>query len=68
MTKSIAAGDIMTKKLVTVSPDDNIYEAIDKLLRNSISGAPVIDKDGQFVGLFTEKFTFNRKNFSRYTS
>jgi len=47
--------DIMAKKLITVSPDTPIQEAIDKLLRHNISGAPVVDEPKHLVGMLSER-------------
>lgn len=55
MYHSLKAKDIMTTRLVTLSPDDNIYTGVHALLSHKISGAPVVDKDGKFLGVFNEK-------------
>ncbi|MEM1062348.1 MAG: CBS domain-containing protein, partial [Planctomycetota bacterium] len=55
MTKSLAAGDIMTTRLVTFSPDMDVHEAIGLLLRHRISGGPVVDADRRLLGTFSEK-------------
>ena len=49
------AKDIMTKKVISVSPDTNAQEALDLLLKMEISGLPVIDDKNKLVGMFTEK-------------
>ncbi len=49
------AREFMVKKLITLSPDTDVYEAIGYLLQNRISGAPVIDPPGTFRGVFSEK-------------
>ncbi|MCH8830349.1 MAG: CBS domain-containing protein [Planctomycetes bacterium] len=49
------AAEIMVKKLVTLSPQMDVFDAIDLLLRQRISGAPVIDENRLFVGVFSEK-------------
>ncbi|MEA1881949.1 MAG: CBS domain-containing protein [Candidatus Marinimicrobia bacterium] len=46
--------DIMTKKLVTFRPDTNVLEAINTLLKHKISGAPVVDGQGNIVGILSE--------------
>ncbi|MDP6499580.1 MAG: CBS domain-containing protein [Candidatus Marinimicrobia bacterium] len=46
--------DIMTKKLVTFRPDTNVLEAINTLLKHKISGAPVVDEEGNIVGILSE--------------
>ena len=47
--------DCMTAKLVTLSPEMGIEEAIGLLLKNHISGAPVVDHDKKLVGVLSEK-------------
>jgi CBS domain-containing protein len=49
------AKDIMTRQVLTVTPDMPIKELAQFLLQHQISGAPVVDEQGQFLGLITEK-------------
>jgi CBS domain-containing protein len=49
------ARDFMATDLVTVSPHTDVFEAIGFLLKHSISGAPVVDPEGAFLGIFSEK-------------
>ncbi len=51
----LTARDFMTKKLVTLSPEMDVIDGVQRLLKNRISGAPVVDSDGKFVGVFSEK-------------
>ena len=51
----LTARDFMVKKLVTLSPQMDVLDAVQRLLKNRISGAPVVDADGNFVGVFSEK-------------
>jgi len=53
--RRVRACDIMQTKLVTLTPDMDVFDAIGYLLKNRISGAPVIDEQGDFVGVFSEK-------------
>jgi CBS domain-containing protein len=48
------AGDIMTGRVITISPDATVLEAIDLMTKNHISGLPVIDASGVLVGMVTE--------------
>jgi CBS domain-containing protein len=48
------AREIMATRLITVRPDMPIFEAIRILLRNHISGAPVVDEAGALVGMLSE--------------
>jgi CBS domain-containing protein len=50
----LTAREIMTADLVTVHPDDSIEDAIQLLLRDSISGLPVVNDEGHLVGVITE--------------
>ena len=52
---SRTAADIMTRGLVTLSPEGGIYQAIEVLLKQRISGAPVVDPTGRLVGILSEK-------------
>lgn len=45
----------MATQLLKLSPDDDIYDAIDALLRRKFSGAPVVDGKGALVGILSEK-------------
>jgi len=50
----LTAGAIMNSDLFTVRPDASIDQAIDLLLREQISGLPVVDDDGRLIGVITE--------------
>jgi CBS domain-containing protein len=45
--------DVMTSLVVMVYPNDSIQQVASRLVRNRISGAPVV-KDGKVVGLISE--------------
>lgn len=47
--------DLMTKQIKSIPPDMSAKDALNLLLDSSLSGVPVIDKDGNLVGVFTEK-------------
>ena len=55
----ITARDFMVRKLVTLLPEMDVLEAVQLLLKNRISGAPVVDKDGTYLGVFSEKCSMN---------
>jgi CBS domain-containing protein len=46
---------MMVSNLITLSPGMDALEALDVLLRHRISGAPVVDQDNRFLGIFSEK-------------
>jgi CBS domain-containing protein len=52
---AVTAREMMVRNLITLCPDMDALEALDVLLRNHISGAPVVDENGVFLGIFSEK-------------
>lgn len=48
------AKDVMTRTVVTVSPDHSLRHAARIMLDRGISGVPVVDDDGRLVGIVTE--------------
>jgi len=49
------ASDVMTRELITFTPEMEIMHAVSALVDNDISGAPVVDGAGQLVGILTER-------------
>lgn len=58
MPKDLTARQIMRSELVTLAPDNPALDAIYGLIENNISGAPVVDPAGQYLGVFSEKCSF----------
>lgn len=54
MLRSVEAKDHMTINPVTLKPETGIFEAIKALIDRSISGATVVDDDGNVVGVISE--------------
>jgi acetoin utilization protein AcuB len=54
----IKVKDIMTKEPITVPPDFTVEETAEILLKNKISGVPVVDKKGQILGTITKSDVF----------
>lgn len=50
-----AVKDYMSRPVVTLKPDMDVLEAMEILLAKRISGAPVVDKIGNLVGMLSEK-------------
>jgi CBS-domain-containing membrane protein len=48
------AGDIMTRDVVTVTPDTPVAQIVTLLLGRNISGVPVVDEEGGVVGVVSE--------------
>jgi CBS domain-containing protein len=56
----LTAKDIMTKDVLTVKPETSLEEFARLLMKNQISGAPVIDAGGALVGIMTENDLINQ--------
>ena len=52
--RSVKVADYMTRKLVTFKPSTPLYEAMNLMLEQRISGAPVVDDAGALVGVLSE--------------
>jgi CBS domain-containing protein len=46
--------DIMTPNVIAIGPDEPVVKAARLMLQNRISGLPVVDKEGELVGMVTE--------------
>lgn len=51
----LTAGDIMARKEATFSPDSNIYDALQQLLTNKLTGTAVVDEAGVLLGMLSER-------------
>jgi len=48
------AADVMTRDVVTVSPETTIRELADILAQRKINGVPVVDDEGTLIGVVCE--------------
>ena len=55
----LTVADVMTTRLVTLSPEEHVLDGIDRLLQKGISGAPIVDQSSRFVWTFSEKSCMN---------
>jgi len=46
--------DIMTREVISVSPEMSVFEAHEIITSNNLDGAPVIDGQNRLVGILTE--------------
>jgi CBS domain-containing protein len=54
MEAKMRAHQIMTKPVITVTPDATVLEAANIMIRQHISGLPVVDAAGKLVGIVSE--------------
>ncbi len=50
----LTAKDIMSKNVITVSPDTDVAQAARLLLENHINGIPVVDPSGKVLGILCQ--------------
>jgi len=50
----ITAKDIMTKNVITVTPEATVEELARLLMEHKISGVPVVDDNKKLIGIVTE--------------
>lgn len=55
MSKVILVREVMATGLLTLKKDMTILHAITLLLKNRVSGAPVVDENTKLVGIISEK-------------
>ena len=55
MNNLLTVREIMDTDVPTLRPDTEIHDAINLLLSKRVTGAPIISKAGEFVGILTEK-------------
>lgn len=55
MGKIVVVRDFMVTRLLTLTPEMSIFEAMRRLLEHRFSGAPVVDAAGKLVGMLSEK-------------
>jgi CBS domain-containing protein len=46
--------EVMTRDVITLDPEQTVAEAVERLAEHRISGAPVVNGDGEVVGMLTE--------------
>ena len=51
MPRDLPVTDVMSSPAITLSPETTVEEAIGVLVERNIEGAPVVDAEGQLVGL-----------------
>jgi acetoin utilization protein AcuB len=55
---AIEVSEVMHRGVVTTAPEMPIAEAASLMVKNSIGGLPVMDAEGQVVGIITETDIF----------
>lgn len=62
----LKVADYMTRKLVTFKPDQGITQVMETLLKQRITGGPVIDDRNQLIGIISDSDLMKVISDSRY--
>ncbi|GAA3645070.1 CBS domain-containing protein [Flavivirga jejuensis] len=62
----IKVSDYMTRNLITFKSDQRIEQVIDAIIKNRISGAPVINDKNELIGVISEGDCIKQISESRY--
>ena len=58
--------DIMVKQLIVFRPEQTVVEAMEILVKNKISGGPVVNSKGDLIGIISEGDCLKEISNSRY--
>ena len=62
----IQVKDYMTRTLITFRPDQSVEEVIEILIKNRISGGPVVNDKNELIGIISEGDCLKQISDSRY--
>ena len=65
-TSQILVSDYMTKKLITFNPGDSLVHVINLLIKNKISGGPVVNDKNELIGIISEGDCMKHISDSKY--
>lgn len=65
-TTPILVSDYMSKNLITFKENQSIEEVIDTLIKNKISGGPVVNEKNELIGIISEGDCMKQISDSRY--
>jgi CBS domain-containing protein len=51
----LLARDIMTSQVICIHKDTPVFEAVDLMVTNSITGIPVVENDSVLAGILSEQ-------------
>ena len=65
-TSPIKVKDYMTTNLITFKPGQSVEDVIDSLIKNKISGGPVVNDNNELIGIISEGDCIKQISESRY--
>ncbi|MEM6321321.1 MAG: CBS domain-containing protein [Bacteroidota bacterium] len=54
MNRNESIAKHMATQLITFKPEDDIWDAINSIVKHKISGTPIVDSSGKLVGMLSE--------------
>ncbi|EDP70995.1 CBS domain protein, putative [Flavobacteriales bacterium ALC-1] len=63
---SLKVKDYMTTQLITFKPNQSVQEVVESLIKNKISGGPVVNEKNELVGIISEGDCLKQLSESRY--
>ena len=64
--KPSLVSDYMSTKLITFKPDQSVSEVMETLIKNKISGGPVVNDNNELLGIISEGDCIKQISESRY--
>ena len=65
-SEQISVSDYMTRNLIVFSPKQSVLEVMDILIKQNISGGPVVNESQELVGIISEGDCIKQISESRY--
>lgn len=62
----IKVSDYMSRKLITFKPEQSVLEVMNSLIKNRISGGPVVNEKNELLGIISEGDCMKQISESRY--
>ncbi len=66
ISEQIKVADYMTRNLIVFNPDQSVLEVMDVLIKNKISGGPVVNDKYELIGIISEGDCIKQISESRY--
>ncbi|WP_296378524.1 CBS domain-containing protein [Winogradskyella sp.] len=64
--KLLKVKDYMTTNLITFSPNQKVHSVVEAIIKNKISGGPVVNEKNELIGIISEGDCLKQLSESRY--
>ncbi|MFD0862881.1 CBS domain-containing protein [Sungkyunkwania multivorans] len=64
--QKVKVADHMTRKLITLGPNQTLLDVMEIYLKHKITGAPVVDEDGTLIGIISDSDCMKQISEGRY--